>query len=106
MPIASFSFTIFSFLLAAAPSPPTLTVDLDGNGSIEAAVAEASDGRGRLRILDASGTLLAEASFPVPDGRHPRITVSAGPLGSSGALLSLEAFSRSSRCGSIWRYRE
>ncbi len=106
MPIASFSFAIFSFLLAAAPSLPTLTADLDGNGSIEAAVAEASDGWGRLRILDANGALLAEASFPVPDGRHPRIALSAGPLGSAGALLSLEAFSRSSRCGSIWRYRE
>ena len=106
MPIAPFSFTIFSFLLATASSVTTLTADLDGNGSIEAAVAEAFDGRGRLRILDANGTLLAEASFPVPDGRHPRLSLSAGTLGSAGCLLSLEVFSGSSRCGSIWRYRE
>src|SRR6266581_1512534 len=98
MPVAPFLFTISSFLLGAAPSLPTLTADFDGDGSVETAVAEASDAKGRLRILDASGKRLGEASFPVPEGRHPRIALSAGPLGSAGALLAVEASAGASRC--------
>src|SRR5207247_8909525 len=96
----------FLVLLAQAAPITRLTEDLDGDGSVETVTAEMSDAAGRLRVLDAKGRLLAESAFPAPRAPRPRVALSAGSLGSAGALLAVDAVSGAVRCRSFWRSRD
>ncbi len=66
----------------------------------------AAPGRGvvRLTVRGAEGRR-AEARAPAPKSDVVRVTLSAGKLGSSGALLLVEAASDAGDCASVWRLR-
>jgi len=67
----------------------------------------ASPARGavRLTVADAAGRRTTEAGAPAPKSDVVRVTLSAGSLGSAGALLLVVAASDSAECVSVWRLR-
>ncbi len=102
-----------SLLAAPSPAPAAASVagDFDGDGSSDQATATVRRGAVRLEIrAEASGRVLARADGPLPKpnrkGEPVSLDVSAGSLGSSGALLALSASSSDGECRTLWRFRE
>lgn len=91
--------------LAADPIAPTLTADLDGDGHAESVTAAARRGAVKLEVRDAKGRKLAEASAPAPNADVVQVELSAGPLGSPGALLGVDASTDAAACFTVWRLR-
>ncbi|MDQ2969771.1 MAG: hypothetical protein M3R34_01400 [Acidobacteriota bacterium] len=92
---------------ATARNPASLSVDLDGDGTAESVTA-ALRGK-KVRVEVRSGTsrkVLAEASPPVPADGAGEVSLSAGSLGSAGALLEVITQSPTQECRSIWRFRD
>ena len=83
---------------------PSLAADLDGDGREETVKAAAGRGTVRLTVEDASGRR-ADAKAPAPKSDVVRVALSAGSLGSAGALLLVDAASDSGDCVSVWRLR-
>ena len=94
------------FLSAEAAPPARLQADLDGQGDTESAAVVALGGKVRLEIRDSRGKLLAESLVPAPEGSDPRVAVTAGSLGSAGALVEAVAAAAQAECRSLWRYRD
>ena len=92
--------------LAADPLSPTLAVDLDGDGREETVTAKPARGDVRLDVLDAAGKRLAKAKAPAPAADVVHVELSAGALGSTGALLAVEASADASECVSVWRWKD
>ena len=102
-----------AILLIAAPLSaqtsgvaPSLTADLDGDGASETVIAVPARGSVRLEIRDSGGKSLAEAKAPAPTGGVVPVTLTSGPLGSSGVLVEVVAATDVSECRTIWRYRD
>ncbi|MFN2387143.1 MAG: hypothetical protein ABR576_12820 [Thermoanaerobaculia bacterium] len=92
--------------MAAAPAPRTaLSVDLDGDGRLETVEAEKVRVRVRVLVRDARGRRVASAAAPAPSDGQAAVSVTAGELGSAGALLEVTASSPSQVCRSFWRMR-
>lgn len=83
---------------------PTLSADLDGDGREETVTASPGRGGVRLAVRDAGGRR-ADAKAPSPESDVVRVALSAGSLGSAGALLFVEAASDAGDCVSAWRLR-
>ncbi len=92
--------------LAANPLSPALDVDLDGDGKPETVTAASAHGAVRLEVRDAGGRKLAKAEAPAPAADVVHAELSAGVLGSTGALLEVLASSDASECISIWRWKD
>ena len=60
----------------------------------------------RLEVRDASGKRLAKAQAPAPAADAVHVELSAGVLGSTGALLEVLASSDASACVSVWRWKD
>jgi hypothetical protein len=110
-----FASALLASSLAAAsrssPAPPaSLAIDLDGDGTPERVSAVAKRRAARVEVRSAaSGKVVARADVPVPGAKTdgvPEITLSAGSLGSAGALLEVVAVSGAQECRSVWRLRE
>jgi len=91
-------------LRLAEPMTPTLAADFDGDGREETAVAAPARGNVRLEIRS-DGRRVADAKAPSPPGDVVRVELSAGGIGSAGALLLVTASTDASECVSVWRYR-
>jgi hypothetical protein len=98
----------FALVLALAGDPlsPTLAVDLDGDGTTETVTAAASRGDVRLEVRDAGGKKLGNAKAPAPAGDVVHVALSAGALGSPGALIEVVASTDASECVSVWRWKD
>ena len=92
-------------LRLSEPMTPTLAVDLDGDGHEEVVSAAGRGGVVRLEVKNADGARIGEAKAPSPSGDVIRVELAAGSLGSSGALLEVDASTDASRCVSVWRMR-
>jgi hypothetical protein len=94
---------------AAAPAP-SISVDLDGDGAPEQVSATAKSRAARIEVRSAAGgKVLARADVPAPRGKTdgiPEVTMSAGALGSAGALLEVVAASGAQECRSLWRLKD
>ena len=100
---------LFLAILAAGASlqiPPSLTADLDGQGERETAAAVVSGRTAAVEIRDARGALLARESIPSPAQASPRVALSLGPLGSTGAVVEATASGAGAECRTFWRYRD
>ncbi len=95
-----------AFALSAEAPAAQVRADLDGQGDVEIATAAASGRRVRLEVRDARGKLLAETAIPEPGGSEPRVTLTAGSLGSAGTLLEAAAAAPGKTCRTLWRYRD
>jgi hypothetical protein len=80
--------------------------DLDGDGTAETVLARGSGSRADLTVESASGRRLGRVRVPSPASGTEAVAVSAGSLGSAGALLEVETFGGGETCRSIWRLRE
>jgi hypothetical protein len=94
----------FAALRLAGPLAPSLAADLDGDGRDETVTASPARGAVRLTVAGADGRRI-EAEAPAPKSDVVRVTLSAGSLGSAGALLLVDAASDSGECVSVWRLR-
>src|SRR6476646_9749349 len=95
------------WLRAAAAAPaPAITMDLDGQGHLETATAVVAGKKARLEIRDAGGRLLARQDLPSPVGNDSVAALSAGALGSAGALVEATVAGPRAECRSLWRYRD
>ncbi|HYX20985.1 MAG TPA: hypothetical protein VFA98_09095 [Thermoanaerobaculia bacterium] len=83
---------------------PSLAVDLDGDGREETVTASPGHGVVRVTVKDAAGRQ-TDAKAPAPKSDVVRVGLSAGSLGSAGALLLVDAASDSGDCVSVWRLR-
>ncbi|HTY41421.1 MAG TPA: hypothetical protein VMH79_06065 [Thermoanaerobaculia bacterium] len=92
-------------LRLAEPLTPTLAADFDGDGREETVVAAPARGSVRLEVR-ADGRRVADAKAPSPSGDVVRVELSAGAIGSAGALLLVTASTDAAECASVWRYRE
>jgi hypothetical protein len=81
-------------------------VDLDGDGREETVSATSERGAVRLAVRGTGGATLASAKAPAPSADVVHVDLSAGSLGSAGALLEVAASTDASACVSIWRFRE
>lgn len=98
---------LLAFSLSSEAAPPAqLQLDLDGQGAVESAAAAVRGGRVRLEVRDSRGKLLAESDVPAPGGSNPRVAITAGSLGSAGALVEVAAAAAETECRSLWRYRD
>jgi hypothetical protein len=91
--------------LAADPLAPSLAADFDGDGRTETITAAPRRGGVRLEVRDAGGRKIADASAPAPAADVVHVELSAGSLGSVGALLEVSASTDASECVSVWRYK-
>ena len=92
---------------AAARTSASLSVDLDGDGTAESVTAVLRGKKVRVEVRSGSSRkVLAEASPPVPADVAGEISLSAGSLGSAGALLEVITQSPTQECRSIWRFRD
>lgn len=91
--------------LATDPLAPSLAADLDGDGREETVTAAPRRGSVRLEVRDPTGHKLADAGAPAPMADVVRVELSAGSLGSSGALVAVIASTDASECVSVWRLR-
>jgi hypothetical protein len=91
--------------LATDPLAPSLTADFDGDGREETVTAVPRRGAVRLEVRDASGRQRGDANAPAPSADVVHVELSAGSLGSAGALLAVTAATDASECLSVWRYR-
>ncbi|HEY7575803.1 MAG TPA: hypothetical protein VIB08_11600 [Thermoanaerobaculia bacterium] len=87
------------------PAPPAITASFSGRETVETATARASGRQIRVEVDDASGKRIAKADAPSPGGR-PDVALSAGELGSAGALLEVSASGGGRICRSVWRLRD
>jgi hypothetical protein len=92
-------------LRSEAPAPPAITAGFSGGEALETATARASGKLVRVEVADASGKRIAKADAPSPGG-HPDVVLSAGALGSAGALLEVTASGGGRVCRSVWRLRD
>ncbi|HKD17323.1 MAG TPA: hypothetical protein VKG23_05590 [Thermoanaerobaculia bacterium] len=81
-------------------------MDLDGDGREETVSATSERGAVRLAVRDSGGALLASGKAPAPSGDVVHVELTAGSLGSAGALLEVSASTDASACVSIWRFRD
>ncbi len=93
------------FQLAGGPLSPSLTADFAGDGREETITAAPRRGAVRLEVRDKAGRRLADASAPAPAADVVQVELSAGSLGSAGALLAVNASTDASQCVSVWRFR-
>ncbi len=100
---------------AAIPAParaaarrmlPSITADFSGGGSPETITATAKGRAVRLEARDASGKRIARAEAPAPESGRFDVALSAGSIGSAGALLEVKASGGDTVCRSIWRLRD
>ena len=92
-------------LLTEPAEPASLTLDLDGQGAVDNATAVARGSKVRLEIRDSRGKLVAESLVPAPGENDPQVAITAGSLGSAGALVEVTAAAAGKECRSVWRYR-
>lgn len=97
--------------VASAPAtvgnPASLSVDLDGDGTAESVTAVLRRKKVRVEVRSGSSRkVLAEASPPVPADGAGEVSLSAGSLGSAGALVEVITRSATQECRSIWRLRD
>ncbi len=94
---------------ARASEPPagetTITAGFSSGESVETATARARGKAIRVELTDSAGKRLAKADAPSPGGR-PEIVLSAGAIGSPGALLEVKASADGTVCRSVWRLRD
>ena len=106
--IASLCASLLAATVAAVP--PTLSLDLDGDGTPEQVTVAARKRSARLEVRSAeTGKVVARADVPVPNAKTdgiPEVALSAGSLGSAGALLEVVAVSGGRECRSVWRFRQ
>ena len=81
-------------------------MDLDGDGREETVSAASERGAVRLAVHGSDGAVLASGKAPAPTGDVVHVELTAGSLGSAGALLEVSASTDASACVSIWRFRE
>lgn len=96
-------------LLAAAGAAAPLTLDLDGDGTVETVTAAARGKKARVEVRSSpSGKVITHADVPVPAARAFAVSLSAGSLGSAGALIEVVAAdpAGTEECRSVWRFRE
>jgi hypothetical protein len=80
-------------------------VDLDGDGRDETVSATSERGAVRLAVRGPEGVVLASGKAPAPTADVVHVALTAGSLGSAGALLEVSAATDASACVSIWRFR-
>ncbi|HXM77864.1 MAG TPA: hypothetical protein VOA00_01415, partial [Thermoanaerobaculia bacterium] len=84
---------------AAARTSASLSVDLDGDGTAESVTAVLRGKKVRVEVRSGSSRkVLAEASPPVPANGAGEVSLSAGSLGSAGALLEVITQSPTQEC--------
>jgi hypothetical protein len=89
-----------------APTPVSLSVDLDGDGTADSVIAVLRGKKVRIEVRSGSSRKApAEASPPVPADGAGEVSLSAGSLGSAGALVEVITQSATQECRSIWRFR-
>jgi hypothetical protein len=81
-------------------------VDLDGDGRDETVSATSERGAVRLAVRGPDGTVLASGKAPAPKADVVHVELTAGSLGSAGALLEVSASTDASACVSVWRFRD
>ena len=81
-------------------------MDLDGDGREETVSATSERGAVRLAVRGPNGAVFASGKAPAPSGDIVQVELSAGSLGSAGALLEVSASTDTSTCVSIWRFHE
>ncbi|HEY1434173.1 MAG TPA: hypothetical protein VGG65_02300 [Thermoanaerobaculia bacterium] len=100
-----FASLLLLLRLTADPVAPSLAADFDGDGLEETITAAARRGAVRLELRDPKGRVLAVANAPAPDADVVHVELSAGPLGSPGALLGVAASTDAGACFTVWRFR-
>ena len=100
------SGVVLVLALASDPLSPTLAVDLDGDGSVETVTAAPARAAVRLEVRNAGGQKLATASAPAPSADVVHVRLSAGVLGSTGALVGVLASTDAAECASVWRWKD
>ncbi|MGH9368503.1 MAG: hypothetical protein ACRD3M_12600, partial [Thermoanaerobaculia bacterium] len=90
---------------ADSPGGSAATADFSGGGTLETATARPKGKLVRVELASASGKRLDRADAPSPGGR-PEILLSAGSIGSAGALLEVVALADARVCRSVWRFRD
>ena len=93
-------------LRLADPVGPTLAADFGGDGQQETVVAASERGAVKLTVHGAGGSVVATGKAPAPSADVVHVELSAGSLGSAGALLGVSASTDASACVSVWRFRE
>lgn len=107
--LLGFLFMAAAAAASAASAPPaagssTLSADLDGDGSVETVTAKLARRGVDFEVRSAGGKKIAGAVAPAPRERASlTISLTAGPLGSTGALLEVGASSPGEECRSVWR---
>jgi hypothetical protein len=91
---------------AALAAEAKASVDIDGDGQIETITARGKSSRVDLTVENASGRRLARTRVPAPSAGVESLTLRDGSLGSSGALLEVEASGGGEACRSVWRLRD
>ena len=92
---------------ASEPTPVSLTADFSGEAAHETITAIVKGAAARLEARDASGKRIGkDADVPVPGDGRPEIALSAGSIGSAGALLEVRASRGDSVCRSVWRLHD
>jgi hypothetical protein len=81
-------------------------VDLDGDGREETVSASSERGAVRLAVRGPDGAALASGKAPAPKGDVVHVDLTAGSIGSAGALLEVSASTDASACVSNWRFRD
>lgn len=106
--LAAFSHAApFASAPTAARTPASLSVDLDGDGTAESVTAVLRGKKVRVEVRSGnSRKVLAEASPPLPADGAGEVSLSAGSLGSAGALVEVITQSATQECRSIWRFRD
>ncbi len=97
---------LLSVLLQAASPPPPLAVDLDGDGVPETVSATLHGKKVRIEVSDIAGHRRARAEAAAPQASAAQIALTAGSLGSAGALLEVSVSTPVRQCRTIWRLRE
>ena len=101
------SLVLFAARAAASSPPASITDDFSGEGRRETITASVHGDRVRLEARDASGKRVGTAKdVPVPGGGDPAVAMSAGSIGSAGALLEVSASRGGTVCRSVWRLRD
>jgi hypothetical protein len=88
-----------------APAPSSLTIDLDGDGVPETVSATLHGKKIRIEVTDAAGQRRARAEANAPESGAVQVGLTAGSLGSAGALLEVSASTSVRQCRTVWRLR-
>jgi hypothetical protein len=104
IPRAACALLTAAIPLAAATVPVSISVDLDGTGSVETVTAAASKRGASLTVRSGEGKTIASAEAPGPRTGAASVRLSAGSLGSAGALLeAIVTGAGTDECRSVWR---